>query len=57
MYMSNQKVRQGSNFGNIAANDHCLCFQKLFFIFHLFQVEWKTKILFISEITRHFRKV
>ena len=36
----------------------CKNLQKFSFysIFPLFQIEWKTKVLWISEITQHFQK-
>ena len=39
----NNKISKRTGFGSITANDHRLCFQKMCSVFHLFQVEWKSK--------------
>ena len=41
---------------NSAASQHHHFFQKFCSDFYLFQVEWKQKMLQISEITEHFQK-
>ena len=52
--IGSQNSQRISEFGITTANNHR--FKKLCSVFHLFHVEWKTKVLRITGITQHFQK-